>query len=155
MNKVISIEQKEDKNGNAMKVVTFEGADKKVYVNSKYDSDNYDKVVEGAEFELEVDGNFLKIAGGKKVGGSKSGMISKAQDTKRADIKDAQGNKQDGIKIASTFRDATLITLETFKDAPFDVTIFQDRWNHWRAWLWEQYDKPLDRKWIEDNTDAL
>ena len=148
MNKITSIEQKVDKNQNPMKVVTFEGADKVVYVNSKYDS-NYDSVVVGAEFELEQDGNFLKIKSDKP---KKSGSTY-MEDRKQDGIKIAQENKQDGIKIASTFRDATLITLQELKKEDFLLEDFKNQWNHWRAWLWEQYDKPLDRKWIEDNTD--
>ena len=34
MNKVVSIEEGKDKNGNAMKIVVFEGIKKKVFVNS-------------------------------------------------------------------------------------------------------------------------
>ncbi len=150
MNKITSIEQKVDKNQNPMKVVTFEGADKVVYVNKKYDS-NYDSVVVGAEFELEVDGNFLKIKSDKP---KKSGSTY-MEDRKQDGIKIAQDNKQDGIKIASTFRDATLIT-NHFVDNGVDLhDVYKANWNKWRAWLWEQYDKPLDRKWLEDNTQAF
>ena len=148
MNKITSIEQKVDKNGNAMRVVTFEGADKVVYVNKKYDS-NYDSVVIGAEFELEQAGNFLKIKSDKP---KKSGSTY-MEDRKQDGIKIAQDNKQDGIKIASTFRDATLINNHFADNGVDQHDVYKANWNKWRAWLWEQYDKPLDRKWLEDNTD--
>ena len=133
--KVISIEQKEDKNGNAMKVVTFEGADKVVYVNSKYDSDNYDKVVEGAEFELEVDGNFLKIAGGKKVGGSKSGMMTKVMAEKREGIAHAMDKKEEAIKTASCNRMATdmVVSLIQGRYKDHSDNELKGEWERWRA----------------------
>lgn len=48
------------------------------------------------------------------------GAITKAMETKSANIEKAQENKQEGIKLASAFRDATLLVIELNKRAAFE-----------------------------------
>lgn len=74
-------------------------------------------------------------------GPAKSAGIAQAQAVKREDIKVAQGNKAESIKISSTFRDATLITIESFNGkvgVPAEDFIVE--WKKWRNWLWNNYD---------------
>ena len=139
MNKITSIEQKTDKNGNAMRVVTFEGADKLVYVNKKYDS-NYDSVVVGAEFELEVDGNFLKIKGDKP-SGSRSGMMTKVMNEKRENIAHAMDKKEEAIKTASCNRMATdvVVSLIPSMYKNHSDTEIKEQWEHWRAYFYVRW----------------
>lgn len=110
MEKVKTIEVKNDKNGNPMKITTFEN-DKKVFVNSKWDAPVYESVIEGAEFELYEDNGFNKIKYDKPAQAPRQGNpgIAKAMERKEAGIEKFQGNKEEGIKISSTARDATLI----------------------------------------------
>ena len=146
MNKITSIEQRVDKNQNPMKVVTFEGADKVVYVNSKYDS-NYDSVVVGAEFELEVDGNFLKIKGDKPSGGSRSGMMTKVMNEKRENIAHAMDKKAEAIKLASTARMATDMVVATMfsitgeRADNFSEEMVQKQWHKWRAYFYVNWNE--------------
>ncbi len=70
--------------------------------------------------------------------------MAKAVEAKQEGIKLAQENKQEAIKVSSTFRDATLLTIEWIKksDIPFmtkeDV---QRQWLEWRAWLLKNFDE--------------
>jgi hypothetical protein len=68
--------------------------------------------------------------------------IKEAQDTKRKDIAVAQENRAEGVKIASTFRDATLITTAWFAktNLPFhDEKDIERTWLQWRSWLWKHW----------------
>ena len=108
--KVKTIEIKNDKNGNPMKITTFEN-DKKVFVNSKWDAPIYEAVIDGADFELyEADG-FNKIKYDKPAQAPRQGnpAIAKAMERKETSIANFQGSKEEGIKISSTARDATLL----------------------------------------------
>jgi hypothetical protein len=66
-------------------------------------------------------------------GAAKGGMIAKAQETKREDIKHAQDTKREDISRAAAFRDATLITVEWIKSAPFPMD--DEIKSYWRAWV--------------------
>lgn len=77
-------------------------------------------------------GNFA-IAGIKKPAG-----IQKAMETKAANIEKAQENRAEGVKIASTFRDATLIALSECEANP--ELNFEDEWIKWRSWLWKNWE---------------
>lgn len=73
-----------------------------------------------------------KPAGGSR-GGGNSAAITKAQDTKREDIKDAQERKKEDIAQAAAFRDATLITVEWVKSAPFPMD--HEIKEYWKSWV--------------------
>ena len=110
MEKVKTIEVKNDKNGNPMKTTTFENG-KKVFVNSKWDAPVYESVIEGAEFELYEDNGFNKIKYDKPAQAPRQGnpAIAKAMERKETSISNFQVSKEEGIKISSTARDATLL----------------------------------------------
>ena len=146
MNKVLSFELKQDKNGNDMKIVKFEGIDKGVFVNSKYEADMYPKIVEGAELEVkEVDG-WLKVIDPNKPAGNTGGRgagIAKAQETKRQDISDAQANRSEGIKLSGSARDATLMLTTFYADSQLNETEMKEKWSMWRDWFYREHDEVL------------
>ena len=58
--------------------------------------------------------------------------ISKAQDTKRADIATAQGNKELSIKVASTINQAIGLAIAEKDVTPENIL-------KWRKWIWEHW----------------
>lgn len=116
MSKVTSIELKNDKNGNPMKVVMFE--DTKVYVNSKYDVLIYDKVVEGSEWELVKDGDFTKIKYEKPASSRPTniGGAVKAAELTAQSVEKAQRVNKDTYRTSAIFRDANTFVATFFTD---------------------------------------
>ena len=144
MPKVTYIEKKADKNGNEMKVTSFDNG-AKVFVNSKYDALIYENVVNGAEFELTKDGNFDKIKYDKpNPNAGKSKMVEIAQERKAEYIKEAQDTKADSIKLAGACRDATIIVAELIKAQAIvaDEGVIKEKWSEWRDWFYGQ-DRPI------------
>lgn len=125
---------------------TLEGAsinrtDKKT--NSPFP--NFDVIQEGYRFEA----NPWTNTSGKHYlfpprpqapsGGSKGGFnVAKAQETKREDIKEAQTNKNEAIKISSTARDASSILVALM--AQGSIEDWKSEWLKIRAWLWTEFD---------------
>lgn len=75
-------------------------------------------------------------------GGAKrplNASITKAMETKREGIKEAQENRSEAVRIASTFRDATLITVSQMGTGGGDEG-YQKNWLKWRSWLWQNWD---------------
>lgn len=146
MQKVTAIETKNDKNGNPMKVTTFDNG-VTVYVNSKYDSAIYEQVIVGAEFELTKEGDFNKIkytkpepTGGNF--GASRGMsgVKVAQERKEGMINNAMGRKENAITLAGTARDATLLTVAMLNQPNMIMTTedVKEEWTMWRNWLLSQ-----------------
>jgi hypothetical protein len=108
--KVKSIELGQTKTGVAQKVTTFENGDK-VWVNAQFDAPIYEAVIDGADFELYKEGNFNKIKYDKPAQAPRQGnpAIAKAMERKETSIANFQDSKEEGIKISSTARDATLL----------------------------------------------
>jgi len=106
---------------------------------------------EGAEFnaeDFEFDGKYLNLIDANKKPSSGNTSITKAQNIKREDIKDAQERKNDSIMISSTARDATLmVTHFLAPNTPEDVV--KDKWKEWREFLIKQWDKPNDSTYSE------
>lgn len=141
----------EDKNAD-WKVITLEMGENSfqegVSVNRKDkkggpDFPEFDKIVVGGSVEGELwqsptNQRFYlfaprpKPAGGPR-GAGNAAAITKAQDTKREDIKDAQERKKEDIAQAAAFRDATLITVEWVKSAPFPLD--EEIKAYWRSWV--------------------
>lgn len=134
--------------------ITFEGDTKKV--TAWADFPGFADLKPGSE----VEGTIVPKAVGNKTyytlyapkgnfaraGVSKPNFaIKEAQATKREDIATAQKNKEEGIRVSSTFRDATLITVEMFRigyapdESPRDEQ-FRKEWTKWRDWLWKNWD---------------
>ena len=148
MNKVLGIELKKDKNGNDMKVVTFDGISKPVYVNSKYDEDSYREVALDKEFEVVQDGNFYKIKSDKPSGGSRIPGLTQAQilmQTKKQEIiSNAQGAKADAIKLASVNGNAVGIVKALIESGAIGEdtshVFIEHEIEYWRAYLWNKWD---------------
>lgn len=145
--KVTSIETKNDKNGNPMKITQFENG-AKVFVNSKYDSTIYEQVVVGADFELTKDGNFDKIKYDKpapKPAGNftKTAIMDKAMDRKEQTIKTFQANKEDSIKMAGAIRDAVLITTAIMRHRPLTASEIESTITEWQAKIYNLHDQPF------------
>ena len=69
--------------------------------------------------------------------------LTAAMETKNQNIMHAQDRKDEGIKISSTFRDATILTAEWMKrtDVPFPTdTDVKAKWKAMRDWLWKQWE---------------
>jgi hypothetical protein len=117
MEKVKTIEVKNDKNGNPMKITTFEN-DKKVFVNSKWDAPVYESVIEGAEFELYEDNGFNKIKYDKPAQAPRQGnpAIAKAMERKEAGIEKTMDRKEEGIMVSSTASGATNLVIAYFPE---------------------------------------
>lgn len=73
-----------------------------------------------------------------------SGAITKAMETKASNIRDAQENKENGIKLSSTIRMAVDITLARDLGSTEDI---QAEIEYWRKWLWKTWDEPADKQW--------
>lgn len=158
---ITNIEEGKDKNGNLMKILTV--GDNKIFVNSKYDPETYQAVQNGMNVEIEKDGNFWRIMRQslglppKQATQGRTGGIAAAQENKAKQIAHAQENSSLNVKIASTFRDATLLTTarmaKTESQVPLNVV--QEEWNKWRGWLWARYDDPKEPEWIENMTNPF
>lgn len=70
----------------------------------------------------------------------KQGGAVKAAEITGKSVERAQENKDHSIKVSSTFRDATLITLAECGNTPADHTEYETRWKYWRGFLWNHYD---------------
>lgn len=70
--------------------------------------------------------------------------ITKAMETKREGIKEAQENRSEAVRIASTFRDATLLTIAELGSDNLNVKDYvgdyKSTWLKWRSWLWQNWD---------------
>lgn len=68
------------------------------------------------------------------------GAIKAAEITKES-VAHSQDRKEEGIKISSTFRDATLLTIEEARHTGLNEEGIKIAWTKWRKWLLENYDK--------------
>lgn len=154
MNKVISFEIKQDKNGNDMKVVQFDSG-VKVYVNSKYDVVVYDQVAVGASFEVYKDEkDYWKIKYDKPApqrapnGFGKQALMDKAMDKKNTSIERFQNTKEEAIALAGSASDATavttaLINLFSSKGRVMEESEIVTVWEKWRKYFYEQRTLPF------------
>lgn len=71
--------------------------------------------------------------------------IKEAQATKREDIAHAQDRKEESIKEASIFRDATILTSAYVTKQNLEVSFdtIKNTWVEFRKWLKEQQDLPF------------
>jgi hypothetical protein len=89
----------------------------------------------------------LKPQGGAnkgQSGGFKAGMKEMVKE-KQEGIKLAQENKENGIKVSSTMRMAVDVVIATLANEKIiDESIIKGEISKWRAWLWEEWEKPND-----------
>jgi len=74
-----------------------------------------------------------------KGGAGRTAQINQSMEKKGAMIKDAQENKELGIKLSSTMGNAVNIALQEAKDFPFSEKVYQERVKYWRKWLFDNW----------------
>jgi len=148
MIKVLSSKEAVTKNGKPYKQleVECEGEARKVNMWSNYP--NFANIKEGSEFEGKMvkEGAYWNLPfenatsrpGGNP--GFKAAQIEKVMDKKNESISHFQENKEMGIKVSSTMRDAVLIATSLTPDQ-WQSTTMQEEIRFWRQWLWTEWDK--------------
>lgn len=110
----------------------------------------YDLIVNGGEVEGNLWTNpkngskTLYPPDPKRTTGAAKPNITKAMETKRENIAEAQGRKESSIEMAATARDATLLTVEWAKGelacgTPPSTAQMKEKWLEWRTWLTHQF----------------
>lgn len=149
--KIDWVEQKTTSTGKTYKKATITGADGTHDVSVWPDYASYEAVTPGSEVEgvVSVNGKFKNLVAGN-LGAKPSGFTprapagsAKAQETKRIDIQNAQENKGEAIKLASTLRDAVLVALAEL-GGNHDHEEYKSRIRHWREWLYAEWDNVKD-----------
>ncbi len=75
-------------------------------------------------------------------GATKGNQIAKAQQVKKENINEAMAQKEESVKQASTFRDATLLTVAELGSGAGDEQM-RETWLRWRQFLLEQWSLPF------------
>jgi hypothetical protein len=141
---VLSIEVKQTSTGKDYKAVTLDG---KVLGTEKFNifqfHSRYKEITQGlslSEDEFEQDGKYIKLKdpNAKPRGHSNVG-IALAQERKAENIQHAQENKDYAIRVSSTARDATLITVALLEAKAIEPKEFKNQWAIIRSWLWENW----------------
>jgi hypothetical protein len=134
-------EKTSQKTGKAYKVFTLEDGRKP----SVFPGHTMWTAKEGDDIPDELivqNGEYWNITDPNKKPSAGRGDFAKAQQFKTESIERAQKNKEDAIKLSSTFRDATLLTVAMLEKETEKLTSDQVKhgWLHWRSWLLQQYD---------------
>ncbi len=79
-------------------------------------------------------------------GGNRSEQMAKTMEVKSEHIKSAQDNKERGIMISSTARDATLILVELMKKDGGVRENWQTEWRNIRYWLYAKFEETSQPK---------
>ncbi len=101
----------------------------------------YPEVEKGAEFPdvaFEKDGKFINLKDGNAP--KKSGNKGFAQKIVSENVKVAQDNKAEAIKIASTARMATDIVVAH----GYNLDETKTKWKEWRSWFWNNWEMTQD-----------
>jgi len=133
MAKITNVEQSTDKNGTPMRIVTFDGG-QKVWVSSKYDSQNYESVIEGSEHPLHKEGNFWKIGAAGATSTTSGGFQSK----KAGEIRVAQDHKEESIAYFNSVNSALALTV-AYKDQLKNTSEMKMFIQEWRDFFLKEY----------------
>lgn len=111
---------------------------------------NFDEIKEGTELE----GDYVEKQNGQwlnktfyapkpvSTGATRSaGAITKAQEKKAEMIEKAQDNKEEGIKVSATMRDAVQCAIAEYNKNPHDLSSLEELIRKWRKVLWFEWDK--------------
>ena len=115
------------------------------------DFPDFDKIVEGAEIELN---SWVNPKTGKKSfyppklatgayrasSGAKTAQIAKVMEQKSASIQKAQDFKSENIRVSSTMRDAVLIATTIYNGDKTDLSNMEELISKWRLWLWSHWE---------------
>lgn len=74
-------------------------------------------------------------------GANRGGQIAKAQEKKAQYIEKAQENKEEGIKISATMRDAVLCAIAEYNKDNTNLDTLDELIRKWRKILWLEWDK--------------
>ena len=80
-------------------------------------------------------------------GGSQRGSaggIKAAQERKETSINKSMDRKEESIALASSMRDATLISTTLYKDAGMSDDEFKVKWRSWQKWLFDRFEEGSD-----------
>lgn len=135
------LEKKTTSTGKPYMAITLVGhEDKKVSIWS--DFPNFANLMPGAKISGELkqnDKGYWNVYPPKSsasTGGFRgSGAIVKAQETKREDIKEAQGRREEAISLASAQRDAVLIVTHFTEPSTMNSDDIKKEIVKWRNWF--------------------
>lgn len=122
-----------------------QGVDHNVTIFStfpNFDTITFDSVLD-ADMQIEND---PKYGESKKLWPPKEnrpagGGMAKTMAVKSQNIEKAQERKEEGIRVSSTFRDASLITASMVHAGIIRTEMdIKEEWRKWREWFWNNYD---------------
>lgn len=151
--KIIEIESKTTSTGKAMKKATIvdesgvETSDVAIWSSfPNFANLAVDSMVVG-ELEIKQNGAYtnksLKTPATGTTGAYRggSGAITKAMEKKEASIEKFQDNKEEGIKISATMRDAVLCAIAEYNKDQHNLDTLEELIRKWRKILWFEWDK--------------
>lgn len=151
--KITAIETKTTSTGKTMKKATIvdEGGVETTDVAIWDSFPNFANLEVGSEvaseLEIKQNGNYtnksLKTPANRTTGAytRSSGAITKAMEKKEASIEKFQDNKEEGIKISATMRDAVLCAIAEYNKDPHNLDTLEELIRKWRKILWFEWDK--------------
>lgn len=114
---------------------------------------NFDSIQEGAQFEADVWRNdagkaylFAPKPKTTPTGANKGqfGAVKAAQERKGEMIEKSMDRKEEAIALAGAMRDATLISLQSYRDQSFPSDEeYKAEWTKWCKWILGQHDQPF------------
>jgi len=154
--KITAIESKTTSTGKAMKTATLEDETgvvvEKVAIWSNYP--DFANLVVGsiltAEIETKQNGQYINLSlkspstGGFGANRGGSGAITKAMEKKAENIEKAQENKNESIKIASTFASAVNCAIAEYNKDPHNLDTLEELIRKWRKVLWFLWEEHTD-----------
>jgi len=131
-----------------MKKLSLESTEGVAQVNIFSDFPHYADIIVGSTIDGEIRkndkgynnlySNEIKQRGGAP-SAFKTAQIKEVMDVKRQDIQESQKNKEIGIKVSATMRDAVLIATALTPEQ-WQGTTMQEEVRFWREWLWTEWD---------------
>lgn len=148
--KIKKAEERTAKSGSKYHIATLVNEQGNEYENTTIFSSVPGDKTEGAMIEGTLAPNDYNGKKGWKLEAEKKPVtrstagIAIAQERKAGLIKEAQENKEYGIKVSSTARDATLILVAMMQKSPMESSQIKSTWLHIRSWLWANWDMQED-----------
>lgn len=143
--KITKITSKDTKLGKPYKMCEVEVGGEIRKVNIWSNAPDFANIKEGSIImgNMEMDGQYwnIKFENAAQRGNPnfKSQQIEKVMEKKNESIGKFQDSKNESIILASTFRDATLLTVAQISKLPIDDEItekgIEEMWMRWRTWL--------------------
>lgn len=134
--------------------VSVNRTNKQGQIFPNFDAIQAGSMVEGELWDSPAGKSYLfapKPAGAPRTGGGgparNNSAIRENMDLKAASIQ-RQGEKRDlAMKLMGAMRDATLITLESFKNQPFPTSEeYKEEWRNWRDFFVSEFDNEFAQR---------